>query len=53
VLRSSLTAVASLGKFRISSTAATSSSLPALYDAIDQTPISAVVIKPLGISAKR
>lgn len=53
VLRSSLTAVASMGKYRISSPAPSSSNLPALYDAIDQTPISAVIIKPLGISAKR
>jgi hypothetical protein len=52
VLRSSLTALAAMGPRR-SYEVSNPGNLPGAYDRLDQTPIAAMVVKPLGSSSRR
>jgi hypothetical protein len=52
VLRSSLTALAAMGPRRHHEVR-NAENLPALFDALDQTPIVSMVVKPLGVSSRR
>jgi hypothetical protein len=52
VLRSSLTAMAAMGPSRNHAVRNTEN-LPERYDPLDQTPVTALVVKPLGVSARR
>lgn len=52
VLRSSLTALAAMGPRRHHEVR-NAENLPALFDALDRTPIVSMVVKPLGVPSRR